>query len=336
MKNLIVVLLLAVTPLLVHGHHSNAEYDFNVVQELQGEILEVSWRNPHVELVLRTNGGEASEAIWDLEAQDVNSLRRRGLDGSLIGVGDIVRVAGNASTIRPNNLSVTNLLLPSGTEISIRGNTQPRWSAENIGFQRTSPEQVLADAGRGEGLFRVWMSAGPGGFPASLPLTASAQDARANWNSADDPTMQCIPSGMPAAMRLSPPHPIDLREVGDDIVLRVELFDIERTIHMNAEAVVGDQVPSALGYSVGHWEGATLVVRTANINWPYFDHVGSIPQGTSVETTERLSVSDDSNRMVYELTVNDRSTFSQPVTGRWNMAWRPDMVVEPFECVAPA
>jgi hypothetical protein len=38
--------------------------------------------------------------------------------------------------------------------------------------------------------------------------------------------------------------------------------------------------------------------------------------------------------MVYELTVNDASTFSQPVSGRWNMAWRPDMVVEPFECVA--
>ena len=127
MKKLFVPLL-AITPLLAQGHHSNAEYDFNVVQELQGEILEVSWRNPHVELVLKTVAGDGTEAIWDLEAQDVNSLRRRGLDGSLISVGDIVRVAGNASTIRPNNLSVSNLLLPSGTEISIRGRTQPRCS----------------------------------------------------------------------------------------------------------------------------------------------------------------------------------------------------------------
>jgi len=204
MKNLVFVPILAVAPLLAHGHHSNAEYDSSVVQELQGEILEVSWRNPHIELVLRTDGIDNAAAIWDIEAQDVNSLRRRGLDGSQISVGDIVRVAGNVSTTRPNNISVSNLLLPNGTEISIRGNTQPRWSTENIGFQRTSAEQALAESGPGEGLFRVWMSAAPGGFPAPLPLTASAQAVRENWNPANDPTMQCIASGMPAAMRLSP------------------------------------------------------------------------------------------------------------------------------------
>jgi Family of unknown function (DUF6152) len=327
------ILFLSLVPLPSFGHHSNAEYNLDVVQELQGEVLSVTWRNPHVELTLRSEDVDGAERVWQLEAQDINSLKRRGLDGSLINVGDRIKVAGNPSTRRPNNMSISNVLLPNGTEISIRGNPKPRWSAQNIGFERTSLEEALAVAGEGRGIFRVWMSDGSGGFPEQLPLTAAARAARAEWDPTDDPTMQCISSGMPAAMRLSPPHPIDLTDRGDTIVLRVELFDIVRTIHMNAPADAADQSPTALGYSVGHWEGDSLVIRTTRVDWPYFDHTGSIPQSDAAEMTERFTVGDDGNRMVYELTVSDPATFTQPVTGRWLMVWRPDMVLEPYECV---
>ena len=195
-------------------------------------------------------------------------------------------------------------------------------------------EEALAAAGQGEGIFRVWMSAIPGGFPAQLPLTSAARAARADWDATNDPTMQCISSGMPAAMRLSLPHPIDLAEVGNTIVLRVELFDIVRTIHMDADADAAQQPTTGLGYSVGHWEGGSLVVRTTRVDWPYFDHLGSIPQGDAIEMTERFTVSDDGNQMVYVLTVDDPATFTQPVSGRWVMGWRPDLIVEPYECIA--
>ncbi len=333
MNRLVRILLLSLTPVMALGHHSNAEYDSTVVRELQGEVVSVSWRNPHVEMTLRVQDADGTESVWDLEAQDVNSLSRRGLDGSLINIGDIVMVAGHASTTRENNMSITNVLLPSGTEISIRGNPQPRWSTEHIGFVRTSVEEALAAAGDGEGIFRVWMSAAPGGFPAQLPLTSAARAAQAGWDPATDPTMQCISSGRPAAMRLSPPHPIDLTDQGDTIVLRVELFDIVRTIHMDADADAGDQAPTPLGYSIGHWDGDSLIVRTTKVNWPYFDHLGSIPQSDSAEMTERFTVSDDGNQLVYDLIVNDPDTFVQPVSGRWVMNWRPDLVVEPYECI---
>ena len=220
MNRLILFPILALAPLLALGHHSNAEYDRSVVTELQGEVVNVSWRNPHIRLTLRTEDADGTAPIWTLEAQDVNSLGRRGLDGSLINVGDIVRVAGNPSTLQANLMSVSNALLPDGTEISIRGNPEPRWSTEErIGFEQTTAEEALAAAGEGRGLFRVWMSDGPGGLPAQLPLTAAARAARTAWDPANDPTMQCIASGMPAAMRVSPPHPIDLTEQGDKVML---------------------------------------------------------------------------------------------------------------------
>ncbi len=146
--------------------------------------------------------------------------------------------------------------------------------------------------------------------------------------------MQCIASGMPAAMRVSPPHPIDLTEQGDSIVLRLELFDIVRTIHMDAEANAAEQPATALGYSVGQWEGSTLVVRTTRVDWPYFDHLGSILQSDAVEMIERFTASDDGDRLAYDLTVSDPATFTQPVSGRWVLVWRPDLIVEPYECVA--
>jgi len=321
---------------IANAHHSNVEYDFSEIHELQGEIIHVSWRNPHVEITILTEEADGKESVWELEAQDINSLSRSGLNGSMIHVGDIVRVAGNVSMQRVNNLSVNNLLLPNGTEIRLRGNPARRWSTEeHIGFDRITAEQARAEAGEGEGLFRVWMNTGPGGFPPQLPLTTDARTAQANWDAANDLTMQCISSGMPAAMRLSPPHPIELSMHEGNIMLRVELFDITRIIQMNSDAMASDEPASALGHSVGHWEGDTLVINTTRINWPFFDHQGIIPQSDTVQVTEQLSIGDDKNLMTYEITVTDPTTFTQPVSGSWVMGWRPDMQIEPYECIAP-
>ena len=69
MSKLIIVAILALAPLLALGHHSNAEYDSSVVQELQGEVVSVSWRNPHVRLVLRAENADGTSTLWDLEVR---------------------------------------------------------------------------------------------------------------------------------------------------------------------------------------------------------------------------------------------------------------------------
>ena len=128
-----VSILLALLSAVAVGHHANVEHDTRVVEELEGQITSMSWRNPHVSMTLSVPGEGGASETWELEAQDVNSLGRRGLHPDLVPVGATVRVAGHPSRIR-NSLYVTNLLLPSGTEIKTRGNVQPRWSSEHIGF----------------------------------------------------------------------------------------------------------------------------------------------------------------------------------------------------------
>jgi len=327
---------LLLAPLMALGHHSNAEFDFEVVEELEGRVSMVSWRNPHVRLMLSVVGNDGTEALWDLEAQDVNSLGRRGLDPEMIREGDVVRVAGNPSMRRDNSMYVTNVLLPSGTEINMRGTPEPRWSAERIGFDPPVVEEIRAAAGEAEGIFRVWMEEETRPFPADLPLTPSASAAEEAWDPADHLTLQCVAGGMPGVMtRVPAPHPIDFTEQDGEIVLRVEVFDVVRTIHMESGADASEQPATPLGYSEGHWEGNTLVVRTTRVSWPYFNQSGSIPQSEAVQIDERFTVGED-DRLVYDLVVTDSATLTEPVSARFVLGWRPDLVVEPYECIPGA
>lgn len=334
------IVLLLLVP-FASAHHSMAGLDFDTVQELHGEVLTLSWRNPHVKLTLGTVDEDGNETVWQIEAQDINTMSRRGLHAGMLNEGDIIRVAGHPHKRHARVMSVTNLLLPNGTEIRFRGNPKPRWEKERtIGFGNVDVQQLLEtvdkEAGRAKGLFRVWMRARSGGFPAELPLTDAAISHQQNWTEADDPNLSCTVPGMPPAMRLSPPHPIDFIDQEDGtILLRIEFFDIVRSIHMNSDAGSRDQAASPLGHSVGHWEDDVLVVNTSNVNWPYFDNMATIPLSEAVEMNERFEISDDGVQMRYSLTVNDASTFSAPVTGSWLMDWRPDLEMQKYDCIPP-
>ncbi len=91
-------ILLLFVSLSVSGHHSNVEYDRNVVTEFEGEVLRVSWRNPHILLEVATTDGSGGEVVRNIEGAAVSAQRRHGVTYGLIEVGDRVRIAGAAST----------------------------------------------------------------------------------------------------------------------------------------------------------------------------------------------------------------------------------------------
>ena len=317
-----------------NSHHSHAEYHGNEPIELIGRVIAASWSNPHVRLKLEIENFDNSISIWDLEFQDLISLNRKGFDSSLVNLGDNLRVYGTPSKRRLNVLSTSNVLLPSGTEISVRGRTQPIWSDINRGFNRVSSEDVLNSLSdpSGHGLFRVWLpQAWTENEFTDLPLTEKASLEQTAYNSEMDPTMLCLTPGMPAAMRTTAVHPFSLKQEGNVITIRGEISDIERTVHMSADIPEGIEF-SPLGYSTGSWEGDSLVIHTTNIDWPYFDHIGTVRQSRMVNTLEKFTVSEDTNYMTYSITVNDPETFTRPVTAVIPMIWRPDMAINPYEC----
>ncbi|MBH98493.1 MAG: hypothetical protein CMM56_08585 [Rhodospirillaceae bacterium] len=331
-NQVVIFLLLILCSSVIRGHHSNAEYNFEVTEEYVGEVVDVSWRNPHVRIWLRSTRQDGSEVVWDLEMLTANNLNRRGLSQEMIEIGETVRIAGHRSR-RRDSIYMTNMLLPDGTEIRTRGDTEPRWSETNIGFTASSLNQDLYADDGSESIFRVWLPTERirTSEHTDLPLTASARAVKSSWDSVtDDPQIGCNPIGMPEAMYS--PNPIQFIRNGEDITLRLEEWDHVRSIFMTSDTSLHDQQATILGYSVGDWEDNTLVVRTTNIDYPWMDYEGT-PQTEAAVVTERFVLSEDERSLDWEATVNDAGTLTEPVllfTAHYE--WAPEVVIQSYNC----
>ena len=309
MRVVAITLGLLVLPIVTSGHHSTAEYDRSVLQELEGEVLRVLWRNPHIRFTLRRENEDGEEEIWDLHGSDVNGLDRRNVPHDLVRVGDVIRVSGSPSTRRERHVSMNNLLAASGTEIMISPAATPLWSATVVG-RSSSVVETSAAVTKDQAIFRVWSRSGARAQETRyFPATAAAIAARSTWDSEDNFATRCEPEGMPRIM--TNPHPFEFVDHGTELALRSELYDLTRTIHMDEAAVPDDQAASLLGYSVGRWEDNALVVTTSRVSWPYFDNIGT-PQSEAVAYVERFTLSEDQNRLNYRLTVTDPENFTEP------------------------
>lgn len=200
-------------------------------------------------------------------------------------------------------------------------------------------EGVASDAE--SGIFRVWGTAVGSAFllpelhnpplaHTNYPLTAAARVMLEAFDPiADDPTNNCMPKGMPAIMEQ--PYPMQFIDQGNVIELHIEEYDLVRTIYMDADAA--PEGASALGHSVGRWEGDDLVVTTTAVNWGHFDTVG-IPASEQIEMIERFMPSADGARLDYTIKVTDPLTFTEPVTVGKHWIWSPGVELGNFDCIA--
>ncbi len=330
----VVTMALLALPTTLLAHHSMSEFDREVTLELEGEIVDVSWTNPHVLLWLSTTDENGTEAVWELESNAVSAQRRRGLTGDLVEVGQRVRVAGSPSTRRDAYLQVQNVLLPDGVELLMGGARVARWSETTVGGDPWSVDPEKAAAAEGQGIFRVWsravgvwyFGADRGGYR----LTPEAAAASAAWDDLEDnPILDCIPPGMPTIM--GNPYPMEFVQADDVVELRFEEFDLVRRIHLDSTVDPARVAASPLGYSVGRWEGDTLMVTTSRINWPYFDRVGA-PQSTDVVVEESIRALDEGERLEYIMTVTDPSTLLEPFVWQGAWEWRRGEEVGRYDC----
>jgi len=328
----------SLAPLVASTHHSaRITYDMDQLVEIEGEVTAVIWRNPHVRFTLTTADPAGEERAWEIESIPVTRLSRVGVARDVLEIGQVVRVAGHPARLPVDNLYAINMLLDDGREVLL-DTPVARWTENTIG---TGLDETPGTAGADQslGIFRVWST--DGGFLATetrflteggalnYPLTEEARAAQAEWDplSPDNPYLACTPKGMPIIMQQ--PNPIEFIDNGDEILLRIEEFDTVRVISL-AERIL-DQPASLLGRSVGLWEGNTLVVRTDNIDWPYFDQNG-YQQSEAIEVVERFALDDAGGRLDYEMTVVDPSLFTEPVTLTKSWRWVPGDRVLPFDC----
>jgi hypothetical protein len=327
------------------AHHSFfGRFDASAITELEGEVVELLWRNPHVSFTLRVADDAGAAVDWEIETSSLTVLKRMGIEAGVFKVGDRLRVAGNPPAGAKKELYARHVLLPDGRELLLNVGLTARWSSEALGDESLLMART-GDGSRPElGIFRVWSHtrAEPRLFPEatdptfdvrSYPLTEAARTALDEFDRAtDNPTANCVPKGMPTIMEA--PYPIEfVQELDGNIVLKLEEYDLERRIRTSRGPPAEPPAPSPLGYSVGRWEGRTLAVATSRINWPYFSQLG-IPQSPNVAIVERFTPSEDGSRLDYEMTVVDPATFTRPVVLRQYWLYLPDVRLMPYLCTA--
>ena len=289
--------------------------------ELEGVLTEVQWRNPHIRLRIAAEDGAGGTVEWELEGDSTNAAARRGLTRDSFSIGDRVRIAGNPSNRGLASMLLTHILLPNGEEHLVHERARPfRWTEASAN----------ASASGDRSIFRVWGFGSSHRPVKSFVYTPAAERARAAWNADTDMlALRCIAPGMPNA--ILNPYPIEFIDEGDWIRLRIEQWNATLMIDMVSERVPDDTIPGLHGYSLGSWEGDTLVVTTSHIDFPYVDDEGT-PLSADAVITERFTVSEDGSEIRHELTVTDPENFVEPavVFGTWS--WVPGIEVGTFEC----
>jgi len=315
------------------AHHAvGPNFDRSRVIEVEGEITEVLWRNPHIQFSITGVGPDGVERNWEIETNSVSIVSRFGLTPGLVEAGTQVRVAGNPGRVTDNSMWLLNMLLPNSEEILFGNRVAPRWSDQTIGEDVRSA--VATDPTGEFGIFRVWtnITPPPQFWGSNHPLTESARAARDAFDPvADDPTVNCTPKGMPYVMEQ--PYPMELVEEGDVILMRLEEYDTVRRFLMSPDADTVTTVPRILGRSIGRWEGDVLVVETTEIDYPFFNNSGVL-QSREASIEERFELNDDGSRLEYAMIYSDPASFEEPVTLRKAWEWRPGEEVRSYDCLS--
>ncbi|MFP6829725.1 MAG: DUF6152 family protein [Gammaproteobacteria bacterium] len=318
-----------------HGANSNPDlYLAENLIELDGEISGVLWRNPHPRLMMTVTGEDGEEAEWELEfSGSVNGWVRQGVDAEFFQIGDQVKTAGVVSRRDPTSIGLLHLLLPSGEEM-VSGNRELRWSDEQFamtGRRTFDREEIAAAEAAANGIFRVWgqrTSGRPHPEEYAGLLTEHGRELAAQYyGPTDNPELECR-TGIPTHM--FDPVPMEIADGGDRIHIQTLEYNVKRAVYLTDDRP--EPAPSNVGYSVGRWDGDTLIVETTHIDWPYFDPYGT-PQSGQMSYVETFRVADDDSRLDYTIIATDPVMFTEPVRLERAWRWQPGTEMYEFDCV---
>jgi hypothetical protein len=145
-----------------------------------------------------------------------------------------------------------------------------------------------------------------------------------------DPEIKCFQPGVPRSMYM--PHPFQIIQSATKIMMVFEFANAERTIHLNKM----EDYPNVayMGYSVGRWEGDTLVVDVTDFtDATWFDRSGNF-HSDALHVVERYTPMGQ-NAIRYEATIEDPQVF----TRTWKISMpiyrrlEPNAELTDFRCV---
>ncbi|HXD73633.1 MAG TPA: hypothetical protein VN628_07850 [Vicinamibacterales bacterium] len=161
----------------------------------------------------------------------------------------------------------------------------------------------------------------PGGSLPYQPWAAALKKQRAADDSRDDPHVRCLPDTIPRMWTL--PHLTKAIHTPKLLVLLYEVNATYRQIFLDGRPFPQEMNPEWMGYSVGHWDGDTLVVETRGFRDNLWIDMQGSPMSDQAKMTERIR-RPNFGTLDIDLTIDDAKTYTKPFTIKLTQTLEPD------------
>ena len=169
-----------------------------------------------------------------------------------------------------------------------------------------------------------------GKIPYQPSALVKRNENRKSWVELD-PAVKCYMPGIPRATYL--PFPFQIVQTPRALMFAYEFASTTRVVRMDRPGTEA-ALPSWMGYSLGRWEGDTLVVDvTSQVPDTWFDSSGNF-HSEELEIEERYTAIGP-NALHYEVRIEDPKVFTRP----WKMSMplyrrlEPNAQILEFKCV---
>jgi hypothetical protein len=325
-------MLLSAAPPSVFAHHSFApHFDASKPVEITGPITQFEQRNPHAYLHVAAVDENGRTREYVCESHGVTQLSRNGITPAMLSVGTTVTLTGSQARNDPYMCFFNTVGFADGTVLDVNGTRTPR-PVDDAPIRRDS-------------LFGHWLLA-PANRSTSGPqpmidfLTDAGERAVAAYDPfVDDPTFRCDPVAI-RRVWFAPGTPLAIERDGNRIILRHEWMDVERIVDLDRSDHPSDGPRTSLGHSIGHFEGDTLVIETANYSEgvlrQYVETPGQPTRGMlhsdAMTSVERVRFDPETNRLQVSIQYDDPVFYTRDFDPA-SAEYRPtDLEIEPFNC----
>jgi hypothetical protein len=143
--------------------------------------------------------------------------------------------------------------------------------------------------------------------PVAVELFRKNTEKKANSSSA-----RCLPQGLPRT-DINSYSPFKILQTPGLIAVLYEVDNTHRQIYTDGRTLPVDPQPTWGGYSVGRWDGDTLVVDAAGFNDETWLDSGGHPHSDALRVHERFHRR-DFGHMDLSVTVDDPRMYTKPFT----------------------
>jgi hypothetical protein len=143
------------------------------------------------------------------------------------------------------------------------------------------------------------------------------------------PDEQCLPVGVPRAELIG--FPFKIVQTPGLMVMLFEGDNSRRQIYTDGRKLPADPNPAWMGYSIGHWEGDTLVIDSAGFSDKVWIDGFGHPVSESTRIQERFTRR-DFGHMDVAVTITDPRLYTRPITFKVTELLMPDSDILEYYC----